>query len=197
MRLSPFATPAARIAAGTMGMRLFLLSLGILFAASLIGYVSIRMTALGKAVDIPPLPRALWASTALLLVSSATVQAAVNAARAERWDRLRRAVTATTVLGFAFLAVQTACWIDWAGPMRETLAGSERRFLLTAFYVLTGLHAAHVVGGLVPLSVITSRAWRGRYPDGGGHAGVLYAALYWHFLDGVWIVLFATLLVGS
>ena len=77
--------------------------------------------------------------------------------------------------------------------MRTSLQQSEQRFLLTAFYVLTGMHAVHVIGGLVPLVVITRRAFAGR--DDPQHAGVIYTAMYWHFLDAVWLVLFVTMLI--
>jgi cytochrome c oxidase subunit 3 len=53
-----------------------------------------------------------------------------------------------------------------------------------------------VVGGLVPLGLVTARAWRGGY-TAGFHPGVEYTAMYWHFLDVVWLVLFAVLYLGS
>jgi cytochrome c oxidase subunit 3 len=194
-RTSPFDDRRSRLAAGEQGMRLFLLSLGILFGSSLVGYVSIRLLVIGEPPELPPLPWGLWLSTLLLLASSAVLHAAVLAAR--RGDRgvLRVGLGATTLLGFAFLGVQTACWIAWIGPMRESLGQAERMFLLTGFYVLTGMHALHVAGGLVPLTVITARAWAGRdAPE--HHPGVIYTAMYWHFLGGVWVVTFATLLIG-
>ncbi|MFH1681903.1 MAG: cytochrome c oxidase subunit 3 [Candidatus Eisenbacteria bacterium] len=64
------------------------------------------------------------------------------------------------------------------------------------FYMLTGLHAAHVLGGLIALAVVTARAHRGAY-SAADHAGIELCARYWHFLDIVWIVLFAVLLVGN
>jgi cytochrome c oxidase subunit 3 len=64
------------------------------------------------------------------------------------------------------------------------------------FYMLTGLHAAHVIGGLALLAIVTVRAFCGRY-SANAHAGVLYSTMYWHFLDGVWLVMFAVMLLGS
>lgn len=193
---SPFSSPKAEVVAGTLGMRLFLTSLAVLFGASLIGYVSIRILAIREPVDMPPLPRGLWLSTALLLVSSVTMQQALAAVRRGRTRAMRAALAATTALALAFLAVQAACWAAWAEPMREAIGQTEQRFLLTAFYVLTGLHALHVIGGLVPLITITKRAATGRYtPE--RHAGIVYTAMYWHFLDGMWLVIFITLLIGT
>ncbi len=175
-------------------MRLFLLSLGVLFGATVIGYISIRLLAIHEPVDLPPLPGGLWLSTVVLVASSVTIQRAVVAVRQGRPDAMRVGLASTTALGVTFLIVQATCWIAWAEPMRASLQQSEQRFLLTAFYVLTGLHALHVVGGLVPLIVITRRAFAGRDADP-QHAGVIYTAMYWHFLDAVWLVLFATLLI--
>ena len=195
-KTSPFADAQARQVAGTQGMRLFLLSLGVLFGASLIGYVSILIMAWDKKPDLPPLPATLWLSTLLLVISSVTMQTAVVSARRGNRALLPVAMLATTALGLGFLGAQIFCWIAWARPMRDALDSTEQTFLLTSFYVLTGLHALHVIGGLVPLTVVTVRALCGRYsPE--DNAGVVYTAMYWHFLDGVWLVLFMTLLIGT
>ena len=60
------------------------------------------------------------------------------------------------------------------------------------FYVLTALHAAHVIGGLIPLIVVYIKARRGRYSRN-FHPGVRYVTAYWHFLDVVWVLLFLVL----
>jgi cytochrome c oxidase subunit 3 len=183
-----------RLAMGVHGLRLFLLSLAILFGSSLIGYLFVRFLPSEEPMEIPPLPRALWGSTLMLVASSGTMQLALVSARRGRPDTVRRAMTATLLLAIGFLAIQGLCWYLWAGPLTDHLAETQRRFALAGFYVLTGLHAAHVIGGLIPMSIVTFNAFHGRYtPE--DHAGVLYCATYWHFLDGVWLVLFATLLV--
>ena len=185
------------MAAGVLGLRLFLLSLGILFAAVLIGYVVLRLSpALESTIEIPPLPRGLWLSTLFLLGGSGTIQMALTGVRRERPRWLRTGMVATAILGIAFLATQTVCWIDWAGHLRSSLAETQRAFLVTSFYVFTGLHATHVIGGLVPLTVVTRRAFADRYTSA-DHAGVRYCTMYWHFLDGVWLALFATLMVAA
>ncbi len=64
------------------------------------------------------------------------------------------------------------------------------------FYVLTAMHAAHVIGGLPAMAITAFRASRASYtPE--NHRGIVYCAMYWHFLDGAWIVLYATLWLGS
>ncbi len=194
---SPIADPRSRMAAGVLGLRLFLLSLGIFFAAVLIGYAVLRLSpALESTIEIPPLPRALWLSTLFLLASSGTIHLALTGVRREKPRWLRGGMVATAILGIAFLAMQTLCWISWAGHLRSSLAETQRAFLVTSFYVFTGLHAIHVIGGLVPLTVVTRRAFGDRYTSA-DHAGVRYCTMYWHFLDVVWLVLFATLLVAA
>ena len=73
---------------------------------------------------------------------------------------------------------------------------TEVRYLLTSFYVLTGIHAAHIVGGLIPLIIVATRATTGRYTPA-YYPGVRYTAMYWHFLDVVWLTLFVTLQLGG
>ncbi len=194
---SPFADRRARLSAGRFGMRLFLLSLAVLFAACVIGYAVIRWQAQAEEVpDLPPLPAGLWLSTLLLVASSGTIQWALPGARDGRTSHLQLGLLVTTGLGLGFLAVQAYCWVTLAGPLAATLTDLQKLYVLTSFYVLTGIHALHVIGGLIPLVVVTSRARRGRY-SADDHAGVQYCTTYGHFLDGVWLILFATLMIGT
>ena len=154
-----------------------------------------RHSAIGQTLAIPALPPELWLSTVILLASSGSMQWALVAGRAGDQGRLKVAMAATTALGLVFLLVQGWCWVAWAGPMQVALGETDYAFLLTSFFVLTGLHALHVVGGLVAVGIVTARAMSGRYTPR-AHAGVVYTAMYWHFLGAVWLVLFATLMVG-
>ena len=171
-----------------LGMRLFLVSLGILFGASLIGYLVIRW----RADDWPPpgtpdLPAGLWVSTAILAVLSALLVVAVRSARAVETIDLVRQLAAATALAVAFLAAQTANWVSMA-------AGGElprQSLLLFGFYVFTVLHALHVLGGVVPLVLVTLRARQGRYVD--DPEPVELVASYWHFLGVAWLAIFVVL----
>ena len=83
-----------------------------------------------------------------------------------------------------FLGLQSYAWYRiW-----QAVAGSGRSYL-TMFYFMTGLHAAHVIGGLVPLVIVTVNAYRGLYGRK-KNAAVRFTAVYWHFLDVVWCVIF-------
>jgi len=65
----------------------------------------------------------------------------------------------------------------------------------SAFFVMTGFHGAHVLGGLVLLTIILYRATRGQFSPQ-HHVGVAAVTLYWHFVDVVWIFLFGILYLG-
>jgi cytochrome c oxidase subunit 3 len=181
----------APLGTGLLGMKLLVLALSMLFAASIVGYLFIRFRAPAwPPPGMPSLPGTLWISTLIIVVSSLTMQSAVRAARADRQGPLRTAMLLTTVLGVAFLVSQT---LNWFTLVAANLTAKTNLYGFT-FYMLTGLHAAHVVGGVIPLAVVTARAWRGRY-SAVSHPGVQYCAVYWHFLAAVWLVLFTLLVI--
>jgi heme/copper-type cytochrome/quinol oxidase subunit 3 len=171
-------------------MRLFLLALSILFAASLVGHLVIRL----RADQWPPegspgLPAGLWISTAILAVLSALLIVVVRWARAADRASLSRGLMAVTALGIAFLAAQVANW----GRMAAADFAPQQSLFAFGFYVLTFLHALHVLGGLVPLVLTTLRAGRGRYDQ--DSEPVELVASYWHFLGATWLAIFAVLAI--
>lgn len=174
---------------GVMGMTLFLASLSVLFAASIAGYLVVRLRAEAwPPPGMPRLPGGLVASTLVLVGCSVAVHRALAAVRGDEVRRMTRWLGATFVLGASFLVLQG---INWWGLVSVRVTAGANLYAFT-FFMLTGLHAAHVVGGLIQLAVVIARAMGGRYGSG-WHPGVTYAAMYWHFLDGVWLVLFAVL----
>lgn len=189
---SPPRKSAAGSGAGMLGLRLFLASLSAVFAATLVAYLVVRARAeVWPPPGVPQLPRTLWVSTVLLVASSATITWAQRGARRGNGTALRRGLALTTLLGLAFLASQTRNWFVLVAAnltMRTNLYGFT-------FYLLTGLHALHVLGGLGPLAGLTVQAWRG--PGSDLARRVVYLAAYWHFLDAVWLVLFAVLLATT
>lgn len=177
--------------AAPFGLAWFLASLGVLFAAGIVGYLAVRVPAVDWGAGLPQLPSGLYASTVVLVLSSVTMHLALRGVRQGRQDLLRLGMVSTTLLGLLFLALQCYCWkalYDRAGaPAVQTLYGMT-------FYTLTMLHAAHVVGGVIPLVWTTARAYGARY-TAEDHMGVLLCAMYWHFLDVVWVILFVVLVV--
>lgn len=178
-------------------MRIFLVSIGVLFMATLVAVLVVRFvpsaTQQWRGVT---LPLELLLSTALLALSSIACEQALK--RIRRGDRrgLSRAITATLVLGLLFVAVQSWCWLGMMGAIDWRAAMEDRTQLLAAwiFIVLTLVHAMHVLGGLVPMAIVRRRSLAGRY-TASRHAGVEFLRTYWHFLGAVWLVLLATLIV--
>lgn len=193
---SPSAVPLEPVGTATLGVWILLASLSILFLASLGAYLATRAHVTGAQAGrwppegTPALPAGLWLSTLILLAGSATHHRALRAARADHQATLCRMMTATLVLGLVFLASQVYCWRQLVAaqmPMNANL------YAFT-FYLLTGLHAAHVIGGVVVLFIVTARSYAGRYSSA-WHPGVLHSAMYWHFLDAAWILIFLVLLI--
>jgi len=175
--------------AGILGMRLLIASLSMLFLSSLMGYFVIRSrSAAWPPAGMPPMPKGLWISTIVILISSGTVQWGLRSARLNRQSALRQAMTATTGLGVLFLIVQG---VNWYALLSAGITAAVNLYAFL-FYLLTALHAAHVVGGLVLLFTVTARAYRGVY-SADFHPGVIYSAMYWHFLDAVWVIVFVVL----
>jgi cytochrome c oxidase subunit 3 len=193
VRPADFRDRPAGLDAGRFGMRLLVAALSMLFAAAILAYVLIRSRAPSwPPPGVPELPGTLWVSTMVMLASSWTMQLARRAARAGRAPALRTWMAATTLLGVLFLVSQT---VNWFAVVAAHLTARTDLYGFT-FFILTGLHAAHVVGGLIPLAVVTARAYAGRY-SAEFHHGVEYCAIYWHFLDVVWLILFGVLYLAG
>ena len=135
-------------------------------------------------------PAVLWFGTALLLVSSFTIEKAKRALRASAEDDLKKWLTVTAVLGVAFLASQWAGWMDLVDRGLYMAANPSHSF----FYVFTVAHGLHLFGGLIAVGYVTACVWRGRL-WATREAVVEAAALYWHFMDALWVYLFVLLLV--
>jgi cytochrome c oxidase subunit 3 len=177
-----------QINTGEIGMVVCIATLSVLFAASVAIYLIMRhMHQPWPPMGFPALPSSLWLSTLDIVCTSIVIQGAVLAARRDDKVGLRRNLVATLVLALGFLGLQSYAWYTiW----KQVAAVAELgRSYLTMFYMMTGLHAAHVVGGLVPLVVVTVAAYRGMYGRK-KNAGVRFTAIYWHFLDVVWCVIF-------
>jgi cytochrome c oxidase subunit III len=199
---------------GTLGMWLFLISLGILFASSMVGYLVIRLTTLkpgfdpvtgevvrqaGPALGTITMPPGLWVSTAVILASSFSIHLALRAVHRERQAVFQRCLVVTAALAVMFLVIQVPSLWAFLDEHRAYTdqAAQDRTIGLLPYgmvFFLIVVHAAHLLGGMIPLGIVTHHAWRSRY-DHESHNPVRYLAMYWHFLDIVWLSLFAGLLL--
>jgi cytochrome c oxidase subunit 3 len=179
--------------AGTVGMVLFLLALFMLFLSGLIGFAWTRYWG----TQSPPpgsihLPSALWLSTLLVIGVSLALARATHQIRAGKHRAYRNSLTAALALAAGFLTVQAPALVSLLISHRSLRTTGVHLYGLIFFLIL--LHALHVVGGMVSLVWVTVRAHRGAY-ERSGHDPIRNTTLYWHFLDGVWIVMFTVLLI--
>jgi cytochrome c oxidase subunit 3 len=179
-----------RMSQAQLGLVVLFVSMSVLFGASLIGYLFTRFAnPVWRTPEMPRLPLGLLASTAILTALSIFMHRAVGAGRSNRSEGLVRELGLAFLSGGAFLVCQSANW----KTMIPALHGADpyARYAFT-FYWLTALHAAHVVGGFIPLGVVFARARRHQYSSS-RYEGVRLCKQYWDYLGVVWLVLLATL----
>jgi len=129
-----------------------------------------------------PLPRTLWFSTAFILASSITFEAARRVFRKGEYRLASRFFVITGCLGTAFLASQLTAWRALVASGAFLAQNPHSSF----FYLFTGLHALHLIGGIVALLVVMFRhAPRRELVD--------VVTYYWHFLGVLWLALFSAL----
>lgn len=132
------------------------------------------------------LDRALGAlNTVILITSSLTVALGIAAIRNGRRRALERFLFLTIALAFGFLVVK---YFEWSAKFAHGLYPSTDIFF-SLYFVMTGLHGFHVLGGMAVLGGILALSRKGRF-TAERHAPVEVAGLYWHFVDLVWIYLF-------
>lgn len=139
------------------------------------------------------LPKAFWISTAVILISSITLQMALRSFKTREMSKYRSLIGITLLLGVAFVVLQWFGFQElWA--QKVTFKGSGAGQFL---YVIFGLHAIHVIGGIITLLVMFIRAFTGKIKLYSS-VPVEVAAIYWHFVDLLWIyLLFFFLIIGG
>ena len=188
---------------GKAMMWIFLLSDTFIFTSFLTGYMNVRMS---TAVEWPnpsevfalsffgqPIPLILIAiMTFVLITSSGTMALAVN--YGYRRDRYRAAALmfVTAAFGAIFVGMQAFEWTKlieegvrpWENPMGASQFGAS-------FFMITGFHGLHVSAGVVYLAVVALKVLRGDYERSGNYEIIEITGLYWHFVDLVWVFIFA------
>jgi cytochrome c oxidase subunit 3 len=134
-----------------------------------------------KLVEIPTV---FWYSTAVILVSSLTIQMALRSFKDREPAKYRALLVVTLLLGTAFIVLQ---WIGFTQLWQQSVTfrgGGAGQFL----YVIFGLHALHVVGGIIALAIMFLKTFFGKTRVYSA-VPVEVAATYWHFVDLLWVYL--------
>ena len=128
-------------------------------------------------------------NTTILVLSSVTCQMGVFAAERGNVKGLRNWFILTFVMGAVFIGGQVA---EYAKLVSEGVTLSSDAYG-TAFYLTTGFHGLHVTGGLIAFLYVLGRTYRGRHFTHEKATSAIVVSYYWHFVDVVWIGLFATI----
>lgn len=172
------------------GMTIFLASEAMLFAGLIAGYIVLRLSSAAWPPDptSPALPVVLTGiNTVFLISSSFTYHAAEVAVKKGKsglgWLFL------TLLLGGTFLGIQA---YEWTHLYHEGLWFNKGGAFGSSFFVLTGFHGLHVAVGVLMILVAFLRQLGGAY-TAQNHTYLILTGMYWHFVDVVWIFLFAVL----
>ena len=188
---------------GKAMMWIFLLSDTFIFTCFLTAYMTVRMTTAEpwpnpsevfalEAFGVPVPLLLIAIMTFILITSSGTMAMAVNMGYRRRRGPAALLMVITAILGASFVGMQAFEWtkliVDegvrpWGNPMGAPQFGS-------AFFMITGFHGLHVSAGVVYLAIVAWRVWRGHYEQQ-GYDIVEITGLYWHFVDLVWVFIFA------
>jgi cytochrome c oxidase subunit III len=131
------------------------------------------------------IPRSFWYSTAVILISSVTMQMAVKAFRERQIPGYKKLLLTTMILGLLFMVLQ---WISFVHVWNSgvTLNGSGAGQFL---YVIAGLHAVHVLAGVIALVVVFIRSFNLKIRSY-DPVPIEVMSTYWHFVDVLWVYLF-------
>ncbi|HKO16138.1 MAG TPA: cytochrome c oxidase subunit 3 [Gemmatimonadaceae bacterium] len=180
--------PAARDNPGWWVMVLIIATEAMLFVYLLFSYYYLAsMARTPWPPGGPPELGLIIPNTILLLASSGTMWWGESGIRRGAQTRLRLGLLITLVLGIVFLVIQG---IEYG---RTTLTPHSNAYG-SLFFTITGLHGAHVLIGLLLNVVVQVRAWLGHF-SAERHLAVTNAAMYWHFVDLVWVAVFFSLYV--
>ncbi len=164
-------------------------SIVMLFAGLTSGYIVRQAEGNWKFFEIPV---AFYVSSVIMLLSSVTMHMAVKAVKKNELQQVKTFLIITLGLGLAFVFAQFIGWNELIANGvyfvdKSTPSGSF-------FFVISGLHLAHLAFGLLGLMVTGAKSIREKY-NKDNYLGISLCATYWHFLDGLWIYLFVFLAV--
>jgi len=188
---------------GKAMMWIFLLSDTFIFSCFLTSYMNVRISTtvpwpnpsevfalhIGGS-DVPLILIAIM--TFVLITSSGTMAMAVNYGYRRNRARTTSLMLITAAFGAVFVGMQAFEWTKlilegvrpWSNPMGAPQFGAS-------FFMITGFHGLHVSAGVIYLTVVALRVWNGFYDRKGSYETVEITGLYWHFVDLVWVFIFA------
>jgi cytochrome c oxidase subunit III len=184
--VEPAESPLTPESWGKLGMWNFLAADAMSFGGLLAAYGALRYgdPSWPKPSDILGISMTAG-MTFLLVCSSVTMVEALAGLRAGNQAKLRRFLGLTILGGILFLCCQ---YYEWSHLLHEGQSIQRDNFGAT-FFILTGFHGMHVFSGVVYLSVLLVRAMLGKYEDPHNNE-IEIGALYWHFVDLIWILVF-------
>lgn len=172
----------------TLGLRVFLLVVTVLFSLFIVSYSDRMLLPDWKAM---PEPWLLWPNTVMLVLASIALHWATISARRGKLDDLQTGLITGAAFSLAFLAGQLFAWQAMVAEGYYAASNPANAF----FYVLTALHGLHLIGGLGALGLAFARVRRAKEGDAKTLAQTIdLCAVYWHFLFMVWLVVFGLLL---
>jgi cytochrome c oxidase subunit 3 len=180
-------TGASRLPAVTLGLGVFLVVVGALFALLISAY-SVRMAM--PDWQALPVTTLLWFNTSMLIASSVALQLAHHAAGHRRMEDLNLGLFAGGSFALLFLAGQILAWRQLYAAGYFVASNPANAF----FYLLVALHGLHLSGGLVALGRTARKVWRDDGPRARLRLSVGLCAAYWHFLLFIWLVVMALLM---
>jgi cytochrome c oxidase subunit 3 len=189
----PEANRSSRVDARLLGIYFFIASEVMLFGSFFTAYFFARVVVNGGN-EWPPAPYELpvylaLLNTIILVTSSFTMHWSLQSIKRNNRSGLIAGLLLTFLLGLTFLLIQAREFTRLGFAPHDLAFGST-------FYGLTGLHGAHVFVGLNLLLYALIRSLRGHFgPSAHDHLGVEVPGIYWHFVDVMWIVVYATVYI--
>ena len=166
---------------------LAMVSMVMIFAGLTSGYIVRQADGNWQIFDLPNI---FYVSTIVIILSSISMQWAFMSVKKDNLAQLRTGLMITLGLGLTFCFTQFMAWSKLVDIGVFFVGNPSGSFL----YVLTGLHLAHLFGGIIYLMVLITRSIQGKYHSG-NYLPVELGTIFWHFMDGLWVYLFLFLLL--
>jgi cytochrome c oxidase subunit 3 len=138
------------------------------------------------------LPRLFYISTAIILLSSVTMNQVLSSAKKNDYKGVKWAAGITLLLGTGFIVSQFQAW-ETLYSQKIVFAGNQSNAAGSFLYILTGLHLLHLAGGFLALLWVWIKSFQEKY-NAENLLGIKLCAIFWHFLGALWIYLFLFLL---